>query len=272
MRNDRAKMAMKNRKFKIHILQWTIQPGQVDRNLRKAESLLDRSNPDKDDLILLPEMFSSGFYYSDLKGMAGESDRVLAWMSGLASSRSVAMVGSLPMSDNRGVVNSMVMLDEEGRTVGSYDKVHLFPLAGEVEAFSEGTRLVAVDWKGLRVGLLICFDLRFPEAARKLCLEGAQLILVSAQWPAARVDHFRDLVRVRAMENQLVVAATNSCGEDGSGLVLGGRSLVTGPSGEVLGELNEGEGALAVEFDPEKTLKARRDFPVLSLRRPEVYE
>lgn len=265
-------MPLPHLKYRIHVLQWNVRPGQVSRNLAVAEELIRHSEPEKGDLILLPEMFTSGFHYRDLEGMAEESGRVLEWMSHLASTWSSALAGSIPVRREEGIVNSMIMIDGSGNPLGSYDKVHLFPLAGEDSAFSEGSRTILVNWNGIHVGLMICFDLRFPEMARKLCLDGAQLILVSAQWPAARISHFRDLVRVRAMENQLVMAASNSCGGDGSGLILGGKSLVAGAMGNIMGELGEDEGVLAVKVHHQEVERIREEFPVLSLRRPDVYK
>ncbi|UCF31006.1 MAG: carbon-nitrogen family hydrolase [bacterium] len=256
---------------RIHLFQWRIIPGQVDGNLGRADDLLGECRPREGDLVVLPEMFSSGFFYQDLPRMADETERVLAWMSERAAGSGSAIVGSVPVHRSGGIANSMIFVDGTGRVQGSYDKVHLFPLSGEDRSFSEGDRTVCVLWNGIPSGLLICFDLRYPEMARKLCLEGVQLILVSAQWPASRIGHFRDLVRVRAMENQLLVAAANSCGEDAAGLLLGGRSRVADPMGRVIGELEGDEGILSVAVDLEGVDRTRKEFPVLSLRRPDVY-
>jgi omega-amidase len=257
--------------FNIHLVQWRVVAGQSDYNLEKAEELIERIDPRKDDLILLPEMFSSGFSYPDLDELAGRSSQTVEWMASLAVSRSVTIAGSLPVLSDDGVSNTLTVVDSGGNRIGSYVKVHLFPLAGEVGAFHAGGDIGVFNWEGTAAGLMICFDLRFPEQARKICQQGAQIILVSAQWPGARVDNFVDLVKVRAMENQLIIAAVNSCGDDGSGLVLGGNSLVAGPMGEVLGQLDDGEGVLTVSVDLGEVERIRREFPVLSLRRPDVY-
>ncbi len=262
---------MGQRRFKIHLVQWKVIAGQLEHNLARADELVESINTDEDDLILLPEMFSSGFYYADLGKMADLSTQTVEWMSTLAGSRSVAVAGSLPEHSDDGVANTLVMMDRMGRRTGSYVKVHLFPLTGEVSAFHPGDSTSVISWNETCVGLMICFDLRFPELARKICLEESRIILVSAQWPEKRINHFIDLVRLRAMENQLFVAATNSCGDDGSGLVLGGNSLVAGPMGEVIGRMDNGEGVLSVSIELGEVERVRREFPVLSLRRPDVY-
>jgi len=259
------------KRFKIHLIQWNVLAGQLESNLERAAELMETLSLGQDDLILLPEMFSTGFLCAHPAEMAEGYEQTLEWISSQAVSRSVSLAGSVPIWDGRGVSNTLVVVDPEGKRKGSYVKTHLFPLTGEGSAFQAGDRASVFNWNGTAVGLMICFDLRFPELGRKICLDGASLILVSAQWPLARVSHFVDLVKVRAMENQLYVAAVNSCGDDGSGLVLGGGSLVAGPMGEILGQLKEGEGVLTVPVDLEEVERVRREFPVLSLRRPDIY-
>jgi len=165
----------------------------------------------------------------------------------------------------------MVLINGEGETIASYDKVHLFTVGDEERHFTSGQRTVVVPWEGVMVGLAVCFDLRFPELTRKLCDDGAQITLVSAQWPRARVDHFRDFSRVRAMENQMFLAACNSCGKDDRGLVLGGRSTVVGPSGDIKGVLGEEEGVLNVAIDFKDVERVREEFPVLKVRRKDLF-
>ncbi|GBE14767.1 2-oxoglutaramate amidase [bacterium BMS3Abin14] len=232
---------------------------------------MDMTDSGPGDIILLPEMFPSGFYHKDLAGMADEAPRVIEWMCATAAGRSLAIVGSIPEKGEDGILNSLVFVDEKGEPRGSYGKVHLFPLGDEDHFFVPGGDTVTFSWNAIIVGLLTCFDLRFPEMARKLCLAGAQLILVSAQWPEVRIGHFTDLVRVRAMENQLFIAAANSCGDDEKGLVLGGHSLMAGPMGGVVARMGSEEGTVSGTVDTLAVSEARERFPVLSLRRPEVY-
>lgn len=259
------------RKFSIHILQFQIALGSIDKNIHRAEQLIQKRTIAKGDLILLPEMFSSGFWYDELEAMAQESGKAVNWMKSEARSLGVAMAGSVPEKTDNGIVNSMLFVDEYGNVPGSYSKIHLFPLTGEERAFIPGSRPVVLDWSGLRIGLMICFDLRFPELSRRLCLNGADIILVSAQWPEARIEHFFNLVHVRAMENQFFVAASNACGNDGTGLILGGRSLCADPMGNVMGCLDANEDILSVHISPGDVTRIRKEFPVLSLRRPDSY-
>lgn len=254
------------------LVQWRVVPGDPDANLSKAKALLAQTKPKRESIILLPEMFSCGFFYRDLERIAAKSGETLEWMSQTARFFGSCLSGSLPVLTDCGVVNRMVFFDEEGKMCGAYDKVHLFPPTGEEDFFVAGDRAVTLTWKGIGIGLAICFDLRFPEFGRCLLDEGTKIMVVSAQWPSERLDHFRDLVKVRALENQFFVAACNSCGEDGKGHVLGGSSMVAGPSGEVRGALGtREEGVLSLNLPLGEVDRSRERFPVVKRRRLDLY-
>jgi predicted amidohydrolase len=255
----------------LHLVQWRVIPGNVEGNLDTAGRLIAAASPDKGDMVLLPELFPSGFYYPDLEKIAGEQEAVLKWMGAAAEQYSAAVAGSIPTLRPEGVANTFMFVEKSGQVLASYDKIHLFFAADEDLHFVPGGNTVVACWRGVKIGLAICFDLRFPELTRELCDRGAQLVLVPAQWPRARVDHFRDFVRVRAMENQVFVAACNSCGDDGKGLVLGGGSTVVGPAGDVKGALGDDEGVLTVNFDLDEVGRIRSSFPVLKVRRKDLF-
>ena len=256
----------------IHLIQWRIIPGNIDGNLDTARRLIAAASPEEGDLVLLPELFPSGFYYSDLEKMAGEQETVVKWMGATAAQYEAAIAGSLPTLGPEGVANTLMLVEKTGQVLASYDKIHLFFVADENLHFVSGQNTVGARWRGIDMGMAICFDLRFPELTRDLCDRGGQLILVPAQWPRARVDHFRDFARVRAMENQVFVAACNSCGDDDKGLVLGGGSTVVGPAGDVKGVLGDEEGVLTVTIDLEEVERVRSSFPVLKVRRKDLFE
>ena len=264
-------MSSDSESFSIHLVQWQILPGETGKNLETAALLIRGLEPDPGDLVLLPEMFSSGFHYPELANHADRSDEIKKWMSNISSEFSVALAGSLPIKNDRGIANSLVFMDESGNQIGSYEKIHLFPVMDEDKVFVPGNHPVVLDWKGVPIGLLICFDLRFPELTRELCMMGARMVIVSAQWPQARVDHFRDFVKVRAMENQYYVAAVNSCGSDGNDTVMGGNSLMVDPWGNLVGELGDEAGVCSVLIDLGEVSRAREGFPVLSSRRNDSF-
>jgi len=260
-----------NKKLTIHLVQWRVIPGDIEGNFHRAAQWIKSAAPDKGDLILLPELFASGFYYTALGKMAEEYDSVLRWMGETAALYEASVAGSAAVLREDGIANTMILVDRTGGTVASYDKAHLFFAGDEDLHFIPGKEVVLASHEGVVAGLAICFDLRFPEMTRKLCDDGARIVLISAQWPRARVDHFRDFVRVRAMENQLFIAACNSCGDDDKGLAMGGNSLVIGPEGEVRGSLGEEEGVLSVTIDIDDVHRARDRFPVLKVRRGDLF-
>jgi omega-amidase len=259
------------RDLNLHLFQWRVLPGDIDGNLQKAGQLIAAAGPGPGDLIVLPEMYPCGFFYRALEQMARRSDRVLDWMSETARGYRSGLSGSLPVLTGEGIANRMVFLDERGEILAGYDKIHLFSLMEEDRYFVPGNHVVTLSWSGWRLGLAVCFDLRFPEIFRRLYEEGAELAIVSAQWPLERIGHFKDLVKVRAMENQFFLAACNSCGEDSKGIVLGGESLVAGPSGEIVDVLDKGEGFLSRRISLGDVEETREKFPVVRHRRSDMF-
>jgi predicted amidohydrolase len=142
---------------------------------------------------------------------------------------------------------------------------------GEDRWLRAGDRLCLAQTPWGAAGLAICYDLRVPELFRAYALQGAVLILLVAQWPAARQDHWRTLIRARAIENQLFVAAVNRTGTS-KDEAFGGGSLVVDPWGAVVAEAGDQETLLSAEIDLERVAQVRRQMPVLQDRRPEVYE
>ncbi|MBN2720768.1 MAG: hypothetical protein JXR72_06685 [Proteobacteria bacterium] len=255
----------------LHLVQWGVIPGEPEANLGLARDLLDRTRPEKGSLILLPEMFPCGFHYPGLAAAASRAAEIIGWMADAARLFRSCLTGSLPAAVSGGIANTMVFLDEKGNVSGAYDKIHLFPPAGEEDFFVPGDHTVVLSREDMNVGLAICFDLRFPEMGRRLADQGARLMAVSAYWPLERLGHFSDLVKVRAMENQFFVAGCNSCGKDAKGVAIGGGSMVAGPSGEIRGVLGREEGVLSVTVEPLEVERTRERFPVLSRRRKDLF-
>ncbi len=252
-------------------VQFAVREGEPEANLAQALAGITRLAGRGARLILLPEMFSTGFDYGRLPALAAGTPLVLERLRAEAARLGVALCGSLPEIEGGRVFNTCYLIDERGEVTAAYRKVHLFPPTGEPAHFAAGGSPVLGSAAGLRLGLLTCFDLRFPELARALTLAGAEALCVVAQWPAARAAHWRLLARARALENQLPLAACNACGVTASGLRLGGGSLMCSAEGEVLAEAGEESAEIAAELDPESAQEFRRGLPALAVRRPEVY-
>lgn len=154
--------------------------------------------------------------------------------------------------------------------VARYDKVHRFRLMNEEKYFSSGEKAVTFDLDGIKCGIVICYDIRFPEFIRKIALQGAQILFVPAQWPRPREMHWRLLNIVRAIENQFFVVGANRVGREGKAEFPGG-SIVVDPWGEVLLETGETEGVFEAVIDLSLVEQVRRRIPVFEDRRPDVY-
>lgn len=165
--------------------------------------------------------------------------------------------------------NTAVLCSPDGRLAGVYRKIHLFGFdSGEAELLTAGTSPVVVPTPLGRTALATCYDLRFPELFRRFVDEGAEAVLITSAWPAARSSQWSVLVRARAIENQLPVVACNQIGIQGSDRVrLGGRSLVCDARGEILAEADTDERLLFAELDPNQAAAVRVEFPVLRDRR-----
>ena len=159
---------------------------------------------------------------------------------------------------------------DSGRLAGTYRKLHLFSLLGEDKAFDSGDSWLLANTSIGKVGVIICYDLRFPELSRRLALEGAQMICVPAQWPKPRQEHWRTLLRARAIENQLFMVACNACGQIGK-LDFFGMSMIIDPKGEVLAEGGEAEVEICATLDMQLMADWRAQIPCFVDRRPELY-
>jgi len=179
------------------------------------------------------------------------------------------IVGSMPEPHGEKVFNTVFVADN-GKLAGVYRKLHLFSLLGEDRAFDSGDSWLLADTSVGKVGVIICYDLRFPELSRRLALEGAAVICVPAQWPKPRQEHWRTLLRARAIENQLFVVACNACGLIGK-LDFFGMSMIVDPKGELLAEAGEAECEIGAQLDMQLMADWRAQIPCFNDRRPELY-
>ena len=177
------------------------------------------------------------------------------------------------------VFNSTVVLDPDGNLVGQYRKIHLFDVAIGDDVLSQesatvapGDELVVIDAGGIKLGLTICYDLRFPELYRLLALEGAEMIAVPAAFHShTGRDHWEVLLRARAIENQVFMLAANACGSHPGGWKSHGRSAIVDPWGIVMATAGDGPGVCLAECDLEMLARVRRELPSLANRRPSAY-
>ena len=258
----------------------------VEANLLEAERLIAKAADAGAKLVVLPENFA-------LMGRR-EADKVAAretpgdgplqhFLAAQAVRRQLWLVGGtipLAASDDRRVRASCLLYDDQGRLAARYDKIHLFDVqivdSGERYAESAtiepGGQPVVADTPFGRLGLAVCYDLRFPELYRSYALSGVNLFLISAEWPVRRIDHWNTLLRARAIENQSFMVAVNTVGKSGAA-TYGGSSAVISPWGETLLQApSDTEAVLSCEIDFSQLAIVRAHMPVFSDRRPDLYK
>ncbi|HBZ55076.1 MAG TPA: carbon-nitrogen family hydrolase [Syntrophobacteraceae bacterium] len=251
--------------------QFRVHPGQVKKNLRQVEMALSWFADQGCQLLVLPEMWSCGFFYDDLPAMARETPTILNDLQHWCRQHGLVLVGSLPELVGDAVYNTSYVVDVGGELVGAYRKIHLFSVTQEHRYFARGSQPLVCQTQAGRLGVMTCYDLRFPELARRLALDGAEMLCLGALWPATRVDHWSLLLRARALENQLFVLGCNGCGAEGK-TIYGGQSAVVSPRGMVLAEADGQESRILATLDWSDMSGFRAQIPCFEDRSPGVYQ
>lgn len=259
--------------MKVAVLQMPVLAGEPARNLATMYRLTSQACEARPDVLLLPEMWRLGFYpqpihdYADPDGM--ESRRALAR---LAREHQVNIVGgTVAIAIGKQVFNTCYVFDRDGTQLTTYHKTHLFSLSDEDKYFTAGEKFITFTLDGVKCGVLVCYDIRFPEAARYLTLQDIQVLFVPAEWPASRLIHWQTLLRARAIENQIFVVACNACGMLPNGQPLAGNSAVIDPWGEILASAGEEEQILQANLRLMLRAQIRQTLDVYHDRRPELY-
>jgi len=256
--------------MRAHLVQLDIAWEDHGANFREVDRLLTHAGVGAGDLVVLPEMFSTGFSLNTAV-TADRDGTVLEYLRGLATDLGAWVQGGRTVHecDCTHATNEAPVIDPSGRVVLSYRKIHPFSYGREAERFVGGSKVMTYWWgegadaaagNGLAVCPAICYDLRFPELFRRGLDMGAECYAVGACWPKARQHHWRSLLVARAIENQAIVLGVNRTGRDPT-LEYAGGSIAVGASGEVLGELGDDQTVLSVEVDVEAMRAWRAKFP-----------
>lgn len=216
------------------------------------------------DLMVLPEMFTTGYCADPSQAAAGVGDgpEAVAWMRRMAVRYDAAVAGSVAVAEEGGYFNRMYFVRPDGSTE-YYDKRHLFAMGGEADHYTAGRRRVVVEWRGARILLQICYDLRFPVFARNR--GDYDMIIYAADWPAPRIAVWDTLLRARAIENQCYVAGVNRVGSDPWCSYCGHTALID-PYGRDTAVCPEGETVVIGGIDMDFLRAFRKKFPVLDAR------
>ncbi|MGD6841773.1 carbon-nitrogen family hydrolase [Bacillus infantis] len=258
--------------MKITCIQMDISFGSPERNFEKAETLIERASKEKPDIIVLPELWTTGYDLTRLEEIGDRNaESSIQFLQTMAQKHNAAFIGgSVANKTADGVFNTLLAVSSTGELLHQYSKLHLFKLMDEHLHLSPGSGDASFKLNGHSLAGFICYDIRFPEWIRKHALEGAEAIFAVAEWPLPRLAHWRALLIARAIENQCFVVACNRAGSDPSNQ-FAGHSIIIDPWGEVVAEASEHEEILSAEIDLRLVEEVRGRIPVFTDRRPEFY-
>jgi len=271
------------RKIKIALIQYEIGPDWAV-NISRAENLLQKAGEYGADLAILPEMFICPYALEVFPRFAESvpggrtSEKLSTWSSELGL---FLAGGSIPEQDDQGrLYNTATLWDDQGNLLARHRKMHLFDvdLPGgvsfkESEVFTPGNEMTVVDVLGLRLGLAVCYDVRFPELFRLMALDGVELAALPGAFNNVSGPHHWEMsLRARAVENTIYMAGVSGTAPPGSSYDAWGHSMVVDPFGEIVVNLGRAEGLGLAEIDPDRLKDVRSRLPLLAQRRDDLYE
>lgn len=236
--------------FKVAVVQMRaeIGAGAFESNLAKALHLMGQAVAAGASLIVLPETFDFGYDLEGLKTNRPRKSQCASYaLENFSRAHGVHMAAGVVEEEGAQIWNRSALFGPEGR-IGAYEKIHLFSSVPthEDNTFARGTTRFIRETKVGRIGLLICYDLRFPEISRALAVDGADILAVSSAWPLQRREAFVTLAKARAIENQAFLVSANQVGSNGAGLQFAGSSMIVDPLGQVLAQADEKEETVLV--------------------------
>ena len=262
---------MRAEKMRVSCVQLDMKLGDPAYNFAHAEAMIRKAvEQDHPDTVVLPETWNTGFFPQDLAPCADQDGKaVKALCSSLAKELNINIVaGSVANHRADGYYNTAYVFDRSGQVIAEYDKTHLFTPSGEHNLFTPGDHVCRFTLEGVPCGLIICYDIRFPELTRTLTTQGVDLLFVVSQWPAKRAMHLDTLARARAIENQTFLALCNSAASD---TACAGHSAIIDPWGEYLAQAGEAEETISADLDFSVIEGIRTSINVFHDRRPGLY-
>ncbi|TPG38752.1 amidohydrolase [Flavobacterium pectinovorum] len=246
--------------MKIALIQSDLYWEDASKNKKNFETIINQIDSDIN-LIVLPEMFSTGFTMNASEVAETMQGETVHWMQSMAKQKNCALTGSLIITENGNYYNRMLFIFPSGE-MQHYDKRHLFSLAGENKFYTAGTQKVIVDYLGWKICLQICYDLRFPVFVRNV--ENYDLLLYVANWPKVRTNAWDSLLKARAIENLSYVVGVNRIGLDANNYEHIGHSQVVDFLGNYILQPQETENVFVVELDKNVMLETRKKLDFLS--------
>jgi omega-amidase len=246
--------------LKITVFQGYLFWENIDKNLQNITLRLS-SIREKTDLIILPEMFNTGFTMNVAELAEPMDGKTMQWMLKTAKHYDCVVTGSLIITEDKKYYNRLIWMRADG-TYEQYDKRHLFALGNEHQTYTAGVKKLIVDLKGWKICPVICYDLRFPVWLRNVNQE-YDLLLIVANWPERRALHWRTLIPARAVENQTYVIGLNRVGHDGNEVYHSGDSTCIDPNGNVVYYKRDEEDVYTFTIVADEIKKTRRAMPFL---------
>ncbi len=244
----------------VSTIQSSLQWENIPSNLHHFEQEIETLK--KTDLIVLPEMFNTGFSMNAAELAENPGGKTMEWMSRIAGRKNALIIGSIITKENGRYYNRLLIARPDGQTQ-HYDKRHLFRMAKEDKTFSYGAERVIVEWRGWKILPLVCYDLRFPVWSRNIADKSTyayDLLVFIANWPSARVLAWDTLLKARAIENLAYCAGVNRIGEDGNGVAYNGHTGIYSPKGETL-YFSENAASASTSLSGEALKTYREKFP-----------
>ncbi len=247
----------------IHAVQLDSVWENKSANFAKVRSLLAVAPPAPKSLIVLSEMFATGFSCQISVTAEAEGAETERFLQSLAVEFQCCVIGGVVTTSSTVTArNQALAISPSGEVLARYTKMQPFSLGGEAAVHERGSAPVVFEWGGVKIAPLICYDLRFPEPAREAVRLGAEVLIYIAAWPVKRIQHWITLLKARAIENQAYVIGVNRCGQEPE-FSYNGRSLVVDPHGIIIADAGEHEQVLHSQLDPQLMQDWRSMFPAL---------
>lgn len=265
------------RLLNVALAQFRVTQSDPAANLSRAAARIEEAKSYGAEMVLFPEMWTTGFHWGWNREHAHEQEAVADEIAKLARRHAVWIAGSILLQNAEGKpANTFILFSPNGDRVAHYRKIHLFGMFQEQKTLAPGEGMVTYDWPWGKIGFSICYDLRFPELFRSYALAGVNLQILPAAFPQPRLEHWIVLLRARAIENQMYVLAVNQVGterfEDESEATYFGASMIINPWGEVIAQGSETtQEILFARLDMDVVQDVRAKMPVFEDRRPDLY-
>lgn len=249
--------------LKVTVIQTNLHWENPEANRAMLEEKI--SGVGATDVIVLPEMFTTGFTMNAAALAEPMNFHTTKWMQNMAAKSGALILGSVIIKEGNSFFNRLIWVQPNGE-FKTYDKRHLFRMGEENEVYTSGNTLLIGEWKGWKICPLVCYDLRFPVWSRNRFDKQTQslsydLLIYVANWPAARSLHWQTLLKARAIENQSFVVGVNRVGADGKGILYDGHSAIISPKGETMFESIGEESIKTLELNKQELTDWRTKFP-----------